>query len=140
MTVTIPDVMRHVRNHFVSARITQSWQTIDGQLKPGELLNPGEWIAILDGPLSGVYQLDEFGALPGAPDASWRGCICLLNPPSSFLRLCGEIAAWAREHADPSLRSERFGEYSRTLEHRDWTQAFAAALAPFYRMYTEVNL
>ena len=69
-----------------------------------------------------------------------RGCICLLSPPPSFLRLCGEIAAWAREHADPSLRSERFGEYSRTLEHRDWTQAFAAALAPFYRMYTEVNL
>ena len=28
----------------------------------------GDWIAILDGPLQGVHQLDEYGAIPGAKD------------------------------------------------------------------------
>lgn len=140
MKVTIPDVMRHVRNYFVYARLDDSWQTIDGRLRPEGLLGPGDWIAILDGPLQGVHQLDEYGAIPGAKDTQWEGRICLLTPPDSFLRLCCEIDAWARAHGDPSMRSERFGEYSRTMMHTDWTQAFAHALAPFTRMYTEVNL
>ena len=64
MKVTIPDVMRHVRNYFVYARLDDSWQTIDSRLRPAGLLGPGDWIAILDGPLQGVHQLDEYGAIP----------------------------------------------------------------------------
>lgn len=140
MNVTVPDVMRHVRNHFVSGRIDESWLVKDGVLSPRGLLGPGDWIAILDGPLCGVYQLDELGMLPGAPTAAWEGRICLLTPPAGFLRLCCEISAWVKEHPDPTLTSERFGEYSRTLAHRDWTQQFAASLTPYTRMYTEVIL
>lgn len=140
MTVTMPDVMRHVRNYFVSAHIDESWQVVDGALLPEGLLNPGDWVAILDGPLAGVHQLDEYGGVPGAKDACWEGRICLLTPPAGFARLCCEIAAWAKAHPDPSAVSERFGEYSRTLAHTDWTQAFAPALAPYTRMYPEVNL
>ena len=140
MTVTIPDVMRHVRNYFVACRIDESWQTAAGQLLPSGLFGPGDWIAVLDGPLAGVHQLDEFSGIPGAPDAAWQGRICLLTPPAGFIRLCCEIAAWAKEHADPAMSSERFGEYSRTLRHTDWTEAFAPSLAPYTHMYTEVNL
>lgn len=140
MTVTIPDVMRHVRNYFVSSRLDEVWQTRDGKLIPEGLFSPGDWIAILDGPCQGVYQLDEYAALPGAPDCQWQGRILLLTPPAGFLRLCCEIAAWAKEHGDPALTGERFGEYSRTMRHTDWTEAFAHALSPWTHMYTEVNL
>ena len=139
MTVTIPDVMRHVRNHFVSARIDESWWVADGVLLPEGLFGPGEWIAIADGPLCGVHQLDEYGGIPGAKDVAWEGRICLLTPPAGFLRLCCEIDAWAKAHPDPAMTSERFGEYSRTQAHTDWTQAFAPSLAPYQRMYTEVD-
>ena len=140
MNVTIPDVMRHVRNHFVTSRIDWSWRLSGGLLLPETSFRPGEWIAILDGPVRGVWQLDETGAIPGAADAAWEGRICLLEPPAGFLRLCGEIAEWAAKHADPTLISERFGEYSRSHASGDWTQVFASALAPYTRMYTEVNL
>lgn len=140
MTVTIPDVMRHVRNYFVYASMDERWQTLDGTLLPEGLLSPGDWIAITDGPLCGVHQLDEYGGIPGAGNVSWEGRICLLTPPAGFLRLCCEIAAWVKAHPDPSAATERFGEYSRTLAHTDWTQAFAPALARYTRMYPEVNL
>ena len=139
MKVTIPDVMRHVRNHIVTARLSGAWQTEKGKLSPNDHFDPGAWIAIQGGPLRGVHQLDEFGAIPGAEDAVWVGIICLLQPPADFLRLCGEIAAWAAQH-EPGLTSERFGEYSRTLAHTDWRRAFSPALAPYMRMYSEVKL
>lgn len=139
MTVTIQDVMRHVRNHFVTGSVEGEWQTRDGLLSPAAF-RPGEWIAITgaDAPC-GVYQLDEYGAIPGAVDAAWSGRICLLSPPEDFLRLCREIADWAKAHTDPTLTGERFGEYSRSMEPGGWTTVFAAALAPYTRMYPEVN-
>lgn len=140
MNVTIPDVMRHVRNYFVSSCIDWSWQIEGGRLLPETSFRPGEWIAVLDGPVRGVWQLDENGALPGAADAAWAGRICLLEPPEGFLRLCGEIAQWAAQHPDPTMTSERFGEYSRSQTSGGWTQAFAGSIAPYTRMYPEVNL
>ena len=139
MTVTIPDVMRRVRNHFIIERIAQDWQVQQGGITPAHF-RPGEWIAIADGPLAGVHQLDEHGALPGAADAAWRGCIFRLEPPEGFLRLCAEIARWAQAHPDPAAASERFGEYSRSQRTADWAQAFASQLAPYVRMYPEVTL
>ena len=139
MKVTIPDVMRYVRNHFVASRLSGAWETVKGRIIPGDHFAPGAWIAIQSGPLRGIHQLDEFGAIPGTEDAAWVGIICLLEPPTEFLRLCGEIAAWAAKH-EPALKSERFGEYSRTLSHTDWRRAFSPALAPYMRMYSEVAL
>lgn len=139
MNVTIPEVMRHVRSYFASGSITESWTIADGHLTP-DLYFPGEWIAITgpDAPC-GVYQLDENCALPGVPDAAWTGQIFLLNPPAAFLRLCDEIAEWAKAHPDLTMTSERFGEYSRTQTSADWRQVFASALAPYTRMYPEVT-
>lgn len=139
MTVTVPDVMRHVRNHFPTGRIQESWQLSGGRLTPSFFL-PGEWIAVTgpDAPC-GIYCLDENGCIPGAADAQWEGAIVLMNPPEDFLRLCDEIAAWVQRHPDPAATSERLGEYSRSSSGDGWTQVFASALAPYRRMYTEVN-
>lgn len=144
MTVTIPDVMRHVRNYFVSSRIDGVWEVQEGRLLPEGPVGPGDWIAIPDGPLAGVHQLDEYGGIPGASgmvkSAVWEGRICLLTPPPGFIRLCCEIAAWAKRHDDPTMTSESFGEYARRQEPGDWTQVFRASLAPYTRMYPEVSL
>lgn len=140
MTVTIPDVMRHVRNHFPTGSIHESWEISGGRLSPGFFL-PSEWIAVTGpGAPAGVYQLDENGCLPGVPDTQWEGEILLLSPPEDFLRLCDEIAAWVQQHPDPAAASERFGEYQRSSSGDSWTQVFSAALTPYRHMYEEVSL
>lgn len=140
MTVTIQDVMRQIGNHFVTGRIDGAWQVQGGKLLPESLLRPGEWIAIPDGPIRGVWQLDEHGAIPGATEVEWEGCIFRLEPPAAFLRLCDEISQWAASHPDPAVTAERFGEYSRNQQRCGWEQVFAQALVPFRRMFPEVNV
>ncbi len=139
MKVTVSDVMRHVRTFFVSGSVCGEWGLEGGVLSPAAF-SPGSWIAI-EGPdaPAGVYQLDENGALPLEGCCAWQGRICQLAPPADFLRLCGEISVWADAHPDPSLQSERFGEYSRTQAVSGWQGAFADALRPYMHMYREVN-
>lgn len=141
MSVTVPDVMRHVRNHFVTGYTDGDWQFTGGRLLPDIGLAPGTWIALTQADhLSGVYQLDEYGMLPGLPDHAWHGQLWLLNPPAAFLRLCREISEWHDSHPDPTVLSERFGEYSRSQSSGIWQKVFAARLAPYVRMYPEVGL
>ncbi|MBQ8202221.1 MAG: hypothetical protein IJZ74_10715 [Clostridia bacterium] len=140
MIVTVSDVMRRVRNHFVTGFSDGQWVLSGGILSPAAF-SPGDWIAITQaGALCGVYQLDERGMLPDCADGQWDGRIWLLSPPADFLRLCREIAQWAAKHEDPTLVSERFGQYSRSQSSPAWERVFAAALAPYTRMYTEVTL
>ncbi len=129
MNVTVPDVMRYVRNYFVSSHFHGSWRLNDGKLQE-EMFRPGEWIAVLDGPVHGVWQLNEQGAIPGLPNAEWTGRTCLLTPPPDFLRLCRDIADWADKHPAPGTTGDALG----------WTKAFASALAPYQRMFAEVDV
>lgn len=139
MSVSVSDVMRRVNNFFPAAHTEGAWQLRKGMLLPS-LHSPGDWIAIEgDGP-RGVYQLDEHGAMGGVPDCEWTGQIWLLRPPEDFLRLCGDIARWQEAHPDPTLLSERFGEYSRSQTSCAWEQVFSSALRPWQRMYPEVKL
>lgn len=142
MTVTVADVMRHVRNYFVTGILPGAWQAAEGKLLPEGVFSPGEWVAITS-PFGepGVWQIDENGGLPGVPDCpQWRGDVYLLNPPGDFIRLCEEIAQWAESHADPALTGERFSQYSRELRDSRWQTAFDAALRPYRRMYPEVKM
>lgn len=139
MSVSVTDVMRHVRNHFVAGWEEADWQLTGGAFSPSRF-SPGEWIAIEAGhPLCGVHQLDEHGALPGATDQQWHGRIWRLAPPADFLRLCQDIDAWQSAHPDPAMTSEHFGAYSRTQRPASWQQTFAAALTPYRRMFEEVS-
>lgn len=139
MTVEVSDVMRHVRNHFIRDIRTGSWQHTGGALTPGAPFAPGMWIAVTgrNAP-AGVYRLDDRGGIPSQGDAAWEGAIYRLAPPADFLRLCGEIAAWAAANPDPAVSAEKLGEYSVTRKAVSWQEAFAPALAPYRRMFTEV--
>lgn len=138
MTVTVSDVMRRVRNHFALSYRDDAWTLENGVLAP-DAFAPGDWIAIVGaGSITGVYQLDEHGALP-LPDQRWTGRIWLLEPPADFLRLCREIGEWTESHPDPTTLSEHFGQYSRSQTTAAWERVFAAALHPYTRMYSEVK-
>lgn len=139
MTVTVQDVMRHVRHYYAVRVVRREWLTEGGALYPKDAVTPGGWIAIADGPFPGVYQLDEAGCIPGLPDRRWTGNIHLLEPPEDFLRLCRTIAEWAEKH-DPAVASERLGAYSASYDSGIWQEVFAAALTPYKRMYPEVRL
>lgn len=139
MTVTVSDVMRRVRNFFPVASTEGPWQLRQGMLTP-TLHAPGDWIAIEGEGPAGVYRLDEHGAICGVSDCEWTGRVWLLRPPADFLRLCAQIAQWQEAHPDPTVLSERFGEYSRSQTGAAWEKVFAAALRPYLRMYPEVRL
>lgn len=141
MSIAVSDVMRHVRNHFVTGYADFTWKTIDGPVQPELGLTPGTWIAITGADaISGVYQIDEHGAISGIPDGQWTGRIWFLSPPAAFLRLCREIDDWVKAHPDPTLVSEKFGAYSRSQSSAAWQRVFASALSPYMRMYPEVTL
>ena len=141
MTVTVQDVMRRVRNYFVSGAVTREWLTRGGTLYPRDIIAPGTWIAVPTGsPAPGVYQLDENGVIPGFPDRQWTGTIHTLAPTGEFLQLCSEIAAWAARNPDPTLTAEKFGEYSCSRASAAWERVFAAALTPYMRMFPEVEV
>ncbi|MGN1019812.1 MAG: hypothetical protein ACI4O7_05520 [Aristaeellaceae bacterium] len=146
MTVTIPDIMREIRNCFPAAVLDGPWTISGGVLSPAGGLPDSGWIALegFDG-LNGVHHLEEGRTLPGAPDGSWTGRVWLLAPPEDFLRLCRQIADWAQRQLDPSVLSESFGAYSRTSltvsgRPLGWQEIFADALRPYRRMFTEVSI
>lgn len=143
MTVKVSDVMRHVRNHFIRDGISAAWAHTEGMLTPADKLAPGMWIAVTGadtGAPCGVYQLDENGGIPGLEDLQWTGTVYRLNPPADFIRLCGDIACWAAANPDPAISAEKLGEYSVSRQVMDWQTSFSAALAPYKRMYAEVNV
>ena len=141
MTVKVSDVMRHVRNHFIRSARTGQWQHENGVLTPADSFAPGMWIAVT-GPEApcGVYQLNDQGGIPDLDDVSWTGAIYLLNPPADFLRLCGDIGCWAAANPDPAVTGERLGEYSASRKGCSWQEAFSSALAPYQRMFPEVQV
>jgi hypothetical protein len=149
MSVTVCDIMRHVRNAFTVGCLPGDYALAGGHLAPGGLLLEGDWIAIR-GSLrcDGVYQVGEGGCLQPSPPASetFTGAVYLLRPPADFLALCGEIIAWDAERASAGLKSERFGSYSyeaATDENgvpMSWQRVFQARLVPFRKMYCEEAL
>ena len=140
MTIKVSDVMRHVRNFFITDAIRGDFSMTGGMLAPAEHFAPGMWIAIpaTPGALAGVYQLDDRGGIPDLSDAMWTGTVYRLNPPADFLHLCGDIGCWAAANPDVSVTGEKLGQYSVTRRAVPWQQAFAPALAPYQRMFSEV--
>ena len=71
---------------------------------------------------------------------TFTGTVYVLNPPADFLRLCGDIACWAAANPDPAVSAEKLGEYSVSRRAVTWESAFALALAPYRRMFSEVRV
>lgn len=151
MKVTVTDVMREMHNVFLGRKAPGTWKLEDGRLIPVEaellpenMLLAGDWIALVGSRRNdGVYQVGEDGRLNGVRDETWDGTVWVLEPPSGFLRLCEEIAAWVEANPDDGVKRETFGTYSVERAVRtdglsmNWRHVFAASLAVYRRMYWE---
>ena len=149
MTITLSELMRTVRNYFVSGAADGPWQIADGILTGSAGQRPPVgWVAV-DG--AGVYQVAADGAID-APDRAWDGPLHLLAPPDDFLRLLADINDWLAARGAEAVtagtvtrRRESFGAYTTDTSYAagstgaSWTAAFADRLAPFRRMFPDVR-
>lgn len=149
MNVSVGQVMRNVNNYFESGYRATSYTITSGSISPNDLLAPGMWIAITGSIFhDGVWQLDDWLGLKelphGTPNEKFYGRVYFLHPPAEFLETCKNIAEFAEKTPAGGLQSESFGEYSMTRASGKnggvltWQEAFADALTPYRRMYSEV--
>lgn len=149
MNVSVGQVMRSINNYFESGYRATTYSITGGSISPDDLLAPGMWIAITGSVFhDGVWQLDEWLGLKdlpnSTPDETFYGRVWFLHPPVDFLSTCEQIAEFAQKTPVSGLQSESFGEYSMTRANGKnggvltWQEAFADALTPYRRMYTEV--
>lgn len=144
MTNTIAAVMRHIRNYF-ERECYEGEITITGGVVSPRINAPFAFIqgsAYHDGVkrmISGVIENNN------APDETFTGRVWYLHPPDDFLALCGKIAEYEAKTPVGALVSESLEGYSysratgRNGGVQEWQDAFAARLAPFRRMFTEVG-
>ena len=137
-TESVSRVMREVRNWFPVASAEGTWSVSGGRVYPDAALRPGDWVALSG--INAVRQVDENGRV-ALDNGSYTGVLYLLAPPEDFLRLCQRIDTWLAAHPDAGLRSERFGIYSRNMGGAvSWPLVFSRELAPYRRMFTEVEM
>lgn len=149
MTVSVGQVMRSINNFFESGYRATTYTITDGAISPSELLSPGMYIAITGSVFhDGVWKLGEGLTLLDFPEhdpkETFYGRVYFLHPPKEFLETCQSIAEFAKKTPVSGLQSESFGEYSMTRANGKnggiltWQEAFADALTPYRRMYSEV--
>ena len=137
MTIEVSDVMRETKNYFPAAHAAGRWTVKDGKISPLPFGKPG-LVAFGQGcPQPGVYEVKEDASVE-MPEGEWAGAAWLLEPPKDFLKLCEDIEAWAKGQ-NLGVEKESFGLYSVTRAS-GWQQAFARALRPYRRMFTEVKV
>lgn len=138
MTVSMTELMRTVRNCFVTGAADGSWRVTGGVLEG-------------DVPVEGWVAIEGRGAFDAAacnlPDGPWQGRVWLLDPPEDFLRLLDDVNEWlTRQGSDGAVtrRRESFGVYATETAYSadpgGWQSVFADRLAPYRRMFPEVKL
>ena len=141
MAVSIAAVMRQVRNFFVRGYMDGEFIIGGGVLTPEP---PAHFVAITGSAFSdGVYSV--FDGFPSSASGKFTGRVWLLHPPDDFLALCQQISAYDDQNPVGAMQSESFGEYSYTRAVGNsgaipWQTAFAQQLAPYRRMFAEVDV
>ena len=138
MAVTVAAVMRQIHHFFERERIDGTFVIAGGALTP---LPDAPFVAV-----SGSSRHDGIfprGELPDDPqDETFDGTVWGLHPPADFLALCQEISDYDDKNPVGAMRSESFGAYGYARGDgagSGWEAAFDQRLAPYRRMFTEVN-
>lgn len=144
-------VMKECRNFFESGYFKTDFTIQDGAITPHALFAPGSYIAIEDSAFhNGVFRVGSDGVLEGVPagvfDEKFTGKVWFLRPPSGFLSLCEEIAAFVEKTPKGAYQSESFGAYAYTRASGKnggvltWQERFSNELSEYRRMFTEVRV
>jgi len=131
-------LMDTLRNHFIQGTATGTFRIREGRITPAPFHPPAPWL-LWDGQL---YPLDQEGKYPTLPDGTLSATLYACHPPAPILTLAEDITAWEAGRNDSSVQSEALGEYRVTYHAPTaggWQQAFAPRLAPYRRMFSEVN-
>lgn len=155
MAVSIAAVMRRVRNYFERERIDGTFTISGGVLEPmpdapyiaisGSAWHDGVWPRDA---LDGAHDADDQLALETQTEQNetFDGKVWGLHPPADFLDLCEEIVAFDAKRPAGSPQSEKYGDYSYSMANANsyyagsWEDVFSGQLAPFRRMFTEVDV
>lgn len=147
MTASVGSVMRYCRNYFEVGYVDGTFRITGNALHgagdgvhwvyiSGSIMHDGVW-EICNGYLTGR-------SVDGLDDEEFDGRVWLLAPTMEFIDLCKEIQEYEKKNPLGSFASESFGEYRYTRRfaadgRTDWQSTFAAQIAPYVRMYTEVR-
>lgn len=137
MSVSVAAVMRQVRHFFERECFQGQFAIAGGALVPA----PDAPYLAISGSAScdGVWKAGE---LPERYEV-FEGKVWGLYPPKDFLDLCQQISEFDDRNPLGALRSESFGAYSYDRfgsAGSGWENAFARQLAPYRRMFTEVDV
>lgn len=147
MTASVGSVMRYCRNYFEVGYVDGTFRITGNALHgagdgvhwvyiSGSIMHDGVW-EICNGYLTGR-------SVDGLEDEEFDGRVWLLAPTMEFIDLCKWIQEYEKKNPLGSFASESFGEYRYTRRfaadgRTDWQSTFAAQIAPYVRMYTEVR-
>ena len=147
MTASVGSVMRYCRNYFEVGYVDGTFRITGNALHgagdgvhwvyiSGSIMHDGVW-EICYGYLTGR-------SVDGLEDEEFDGRVWLLAPTMEFIDLCKGIQEYEKKNPLGSFASESFGEYRYTRRfaadgRTDWQSTFAAQIAPYVRMYTEVR-
>lgn len=147
MAVSVGSVMRYCRNYFEVGYVDGTFRITGNALHgagdgvhwvyiSGSIMHDGVW-EICNGYLTGR-------SVEGLENEEFTGRVWLLAPTVEFLDLCKTIREYEEKNPIGAFLSEAFGEYSYTRRagingRTDWQSIFAAQIAPYVRMYTEVR-
>ena len=125
------ETMQEVNNYFIKERIAGNFQIEDGQINNEEVLEKvqdGQYLLITGSVFNDGVVKYNFDTLT---DESFKGSICLLKIPTSFIKLVEDIEKFNEENdKNLTMKSESFGGYSYTRNtDRDgnpitWQQCF----------------
>lgn len=157
MAVSIAAVMRRVRNFFERERIEGTFTITGGMLEPmpdapyiavsGSAWHDGVWSRkLLTGELADGDEIHQMVQSALAEhDETFDGKVWGLHPPDDFLEICEDISNYDAKNPIGAYQSESFGQYSYTRPTISgagigWEAAFGMQLAPYRRMFTEVDV
>lgn len=143
MSVSVAAVMRHCRNFFPTGYADGTFRITGNVL--ADVDSP--WVYIQGSRYhDGVWRVDNGHlterSVEVMQDEEFSGRIWFLDPPEDFLELCKAIREYDAKNPAGAYASEAFGaySYSRAAAGKDagWAAVFAAQLAPYRRMFSEV--
>lgn len=138
MDITITEICQAIRNYFVAARHSGTFE-IKGGTITAPFLKPGQYFCICNSFFNDGVHLYPVRDLR---NESFTGDILVMELPQDFIQLAAEIKEWRERYEAPdgpamsSFAAESFGnyEYKRGDCAASWTTVFGPRLSVYRKV------